>query len=364
MESEKIRVGITHGDTNGIGYELILKAFADQALCDLCIPILYGSVKVANFHRKVLNLATEYTVVNSAKDAICGRLNMVNCFENELKMEIGTPTEESGRAAYLSLEKAVEDYHEGNIDVLVTCPISKHNIYSEDFHFIGHTDYLEHVAGDGQEALMILMNSMMRVALVTTHLPLKDVSAAITKEKIERKIDIFNTCLHTDFMISIPRIAVLALNPHSGDDGLLGTEEQDVISPAIQSMREKNVQCFGPYSADGFFGAGLYTHFDGILAMYHDQGLAPFKALSMSDGVNFTAGLPIVRTSPDHGTAFDIAGKGEADENSFRQAIYSAIDIWKNRKHEEEISTNPLKIVPPERDSHNYIHHAPQQQIE
>jgi 4-hydroxythreonine-4-phosphate dehydrogenase len=364
MESEKIRVGITHGDTNGIGYELILKAFADQALCDLCIPILYGSVKVANFHRKVLNLATEYTVVNSAKDAICGRLNMVNCFENELKMEIGTPTEESGRAAYLSLEKAVEDYHEGNIDVLVTCPISKHNIYSEDFHFIGHTDYLEHVARDGQEALMILMNSMMRVALVTTHLPLKDVSAAITKEKIERKIDIFNTCLHTDFMISIPRIAVLALNPHSGDDGLLGTEEQNVISPAIQSMREKNVQCFGPYSADGFFGAGLYTHFDGILAMYHDQGLAPFKALSMSDGVNFTAGLPIVRTSPDHGTAFDIAGKGEADENSFRQAIYSAIDIWKNRKHEEEISTNPLKIVPPERDSHNYTHHAPQQQIE
>jgi len=361
MEDEKIRVGITHGDINGIGYELILKAFADQALCNLCIPVLYGSIKVANFHRKVLNLATEYTVVNSAKDAVCGRLNMISCFENEVKMEMGTPTEESGRAAYLSLEKAIEDYHHGDIDVLVTCPISKHNIYSDDFHFIGHTDYLEHVAGEGQEALMILMNSMMRVALVTTHLPLKDIPSAITQEKIERKIDIFNRCLRTDFTISIPRIAVLSLNPHSGDNGLLGSEEKEIIVPAIQSMREKDVQCFGPYSADGFFGAGLYTHFDGILAMYHDQGLAPFKALSMSDGVNFTAGLPIVRTSPDHGTAFDIVGKGIADENSFRQAIYSAIDIFQNRRRQEKASANPLKILPPERDNHNYTHRNSQQ---
>lgn len=354
MDKRQIRVGITHGDTNGVGYELILKAFADEALCESCLPIVYGSAKVAANHRKALNLTTEFSIVSQAGDAVAGRLNLVNCFEEDLKVELGTPTQDSGRAAYLALERAIEDYHNGLIDVLVTCPISKSNIHSDDFHFIGHTEYLENVAGEGKEALMILMNSMMRVALVTTHLPLKEVPAAITEEAIERKMAIFNSCLHDDFTISIPRIAVLSLNPHSGDDGLLGTEEKDIIIPAIQKMRGKDVQCFGPYSADGFFGAGLYTHFDGILAMYHDQGLAPFKALSMSDGVNFTAGLPLVRTSPDHGTAFDIAGKGEADENSFRQAIYTAIDVWRNRQREKAAKANPLKIVPPERDSKSY----------
>jgi 4-hydroxythreonine-4-phosphate dehydrogenase len=354
MEKDKVRVGITHGDTNSVGYELILKAFADQSLCDMCVPIVYGATKVAAYHRKALNLQTEFTTVGRALEARSGRLNLVPCFEDELNVELGRPTEESGRAAYLSLEKAMEDYRNGDIDVLVTCPIDKKNIFSSDFRYVGHTDYLEQVAGEGHEALMILMNSFMRVALVTTHLPLKEVAGAVTQENIERKLTIFNETLKQDFTISIPRIAVLSLNPHNGDDGLLGDEEKTQIIPAIQQMRDKGVQCFGPYSADGFFGAALYRHFDGILAMYHDQGLAPFKALSMDDGVNFTAGLPIVRTSPDHGTAFDIAGKGIANENSFRQAIYTAIDIWRNRQREAEASVNPLKIVAQEKDSKTY----------
>lgn len=354
MEKNKIRVGITHGDTNGIGYEVILKAFSNPALAEMCVPIVYGSPRVATFHRKALNLTTNFTTLSDADEAESGRLNMVPCFDEEIKVELGRPTEESGRAAYLSLRKAVEDYRDDKIDVIVTCPISKKNILSDDFHFVGHTDFLEHEFGEAGDALMILMNSVMKVALVTTHLPLKDVAAAITKEKIERKIDIFRRSLHEDFTISIPRIAVLSLNPHNGDDGLLGSEEKEIITPAIQSMREKGIECFGPYPADGFFGAGLYDHFDGVLAMYHDQGLAPFKALSMSDGVNYTAGLPIVRTSPDHGTAFDIAGKGVADENSFRQALYTAIDIFANRQIEEEVTANPLKIVAQEKDSKTY----------
>lgn len=217
---------------------------------------------------------------------------------------------------------------------------------SSNFNFVGHTEYLEHEVGEGNEALMILMSPMMKVALVTTHLPIKEVSANLTQAKIEKKIDIFNTSLKSDFTISIPRIAVLSLNPHCGDNGLIGSEEKDIIKPAIDSMRKRGVQCFGPYPADGFFGAGMYSSFDGILAMYHDQGLTAFKTLSADDGVNFTAGLPIVRTSPDHGVAYDIAGKGEANENSFRQAIYVALDVWRNRQIDKEAYANPLKIIP------------------
>lgn len=354
MDKNKIRVGITHGDTNGIGYELILKAFSNPALAEMCVPVVYGSPRVASFHRKALGLPANFTTLSDADEAESGRLNLVSCFDEEIKVELGHPTEESGRAAYLSLRKAVEDYRAGKIDVIVTCPISKKNILSDDFRFVGHTDYLEHEFGEPDDALMILMNSVMKVALVTTHLPLKDVAAAVTPEKIEKKLDIFHRSLRADFTISIPRIAVLSLNPHNGDDGLLGDEEKQIIAPAIQTMREKGIQCFGPYAADGFFGAGLYSHFDGVLAMYHDQGLAPFKALSMSDGVNYTAGLPIVRTSPDHGTAFDIAGQGVADENSFRQAIYTAMDIFAARQTEEEVTANPLKIVAQEKDSKTY----------
>lgn len=364
MENENIRIGITPGDTNAIGYELILKAFSNPALSELCVPIVYGAPKVANFYRKTLKVDTPFTLINSATEAEGGRLNLISCTNNEAKVEPGVPTEESGRDAMLSLQQAIADYRNHLIDVLVTCPIDKKNIFSDEFNFIGHTDYLEHEVGDGEEALMILMNGVMKVALVTTHLPLKDIPNAITQDKIERKIQIFNDCLKRDFTISIPRIAVLSLNPHNGDGGLLGTEEDSTVKPAINAMREQGIQCFGPYSADGFFGAGQYHHFDGVLAMYHDQGLAPFKALSMEDGVNFTAGLPIIRTSPDHGTAFDIAGKGEADENSFRQAIYTAIDIWRNRLHQQEAEINPLKIISPERDSKAYTQRTTQNDIQ
>jgi 4-hydroxythreonine-4-phosphate dehydrogenase len=364
MEKNKIRVGITHGDTNGVGYELILKTFGDPAMCDLCVPIVYGSAKVATFHRRAIGSETNFTVVSSPGAAQRGRLNMISVFDDEIKVDLGVPTEESGHAALLSLQRAVADYENGDIDVLVTAPINKKNIRTTDFPFVGHTEYLENALGEGQEALMMLMNRVLRVALVTMHRPVKDVSVSITQDAIERKIDILNESLKTDFTISIPRIAVLGLNPHNGDDGLVGEEEQTVIKPAIDTMREKGVQCFGPYSADGFFGAGQYRHFDAVLAMYHDQGLAPFKALSMDDGVNFTAGLPVVRTSPDHGTAFDIAGKGVADENSFREAVYAAIDIYRNREREDEATANPLKIVAQERDSKTYSQRNAGNQIE
>ena len=346
MEGKKIRVGITHGDVSGIGYEVILKTFAYPMMCEMCIPILYGSPKAATYHRKMLNLTTNFAMINQASDAQEGRLNMISVYDEEVKIDFGTPNPECGKVAMLSLERAIKDYKEGNIDVLVTAPINKASMQSSNFNFVGHTEYLEHEVGEGNEALMILMSPMMKVALVTTHLPIKEVSANLTQAKIEKKIDIFNTSLKSDFTISIPRIAVLSLNPHCGDDGLIGSEEKDIIKPAIDSMRKRGVQCFGPYPADGFFGAGVYSSFDGILAMYHDQGLTAFKTLSADDGVNFTAGLPIVRTSPDHGVAYDIAGKGEANENSFRQAIYVALDVWRNRQIDKEAYANPLKIIP------------------
>ncbi|HAE24300.1 MAG TPA: 4-hydroxythreonine-4-phosphate dehydrogenase PdxA [Prevotellaceae bacterium] len=346
MEGKKIRVGITHGDVSGIGYEVILKTFAYPMMCEMCIPILYGSPKAATYHRKMLNLTTNFAMINQASDAQEGRLNMISVYDEEVKIDFGTPNPECGKVAMLSLERAIKDYKEGNIDVLVTAPINKASMQSSNFNFVGHTEYLEHEVGEGNEALMILMSPMMKVALVTTHLPIKEVSANLTQAKIEKKIDIFNTSLKSDFTISIPRIAVLSLNPHCGDDGLIGSEEKDIIKPAIDSMRKRGVQCFGPYPADGFFGAGMYSSFDGILAMYHDQGLTAFKTLSADDGVNFTAGLPIVRTSPDHGVAYDIAGKGEANENSFRQAIYVALDVWRNRQIDKEAYANPLKIIP------------------
>ena len=346
MEGKKIRVGITHGDVSGIGYEVILKTFAYPMMCEMCIPILYGSPKAATYHRKMLNLTTNFAMINQASDAQEGRLNMISVYDEEVKIDFGTPNPECGKVAMLSLERAIKDYKEGNIDVLVTAPINKASMQSSNFNFVGHTEYLEHEVGEGNEALMILMSPMMKVALVTTHLPIKEVSANLTQAKIEKKIDIFNTSLKSDFTISIPRIAVLSLNPHCGDNGLIGSEEKDIIKPAIDSMRKRGVQCFGPYPTDGFFGAGMYSSFDGILAMYHDQGLTAFKTLSADDGVNFTAGLPIVRTSPDHGVAYDIAGKGEANENSFRQAIYVALDVWRNRQIDKEAYANPLKIIP------------------
>ena len=343
MENRKIRVAITHGDINGVGYEVILKAFSDPMMLDLCTPVIYGSPKVAAYHRKAMDIQTNFSIINSAAEIQDGRVNIVNCTEEELKVELGKPTAEAGRAALAALELAMREYRDGLFDVLVTAPINKHTIQSEHFHFPGHTEYIEERVGDGSKALMILLKDDFRVALVTGHIPVRDIAQSITKELIMEKMAIFHRSLKQDFGIDSPRIAVLALNPHAGDGGLIGSEEQETIIPAMEEMVRKGVQCFGPYPADGFMGSGNYTHFDGVLAMYHDQGLAPFKALAMDEGVNFTAGLPIVRTSPAHGTAYDIAGQCVASEDSFRQAIYVAIDVFRNRVCEREISAHPLR---------------------
>ena len=271
------------------------------------------------------------------------RLNIVNCTADEVKVDLGNPSPDAGKAALDALERALKEYREGMIDVLVTAPINKHTIQSDTFNFPGHTEYIEERAGDNKKALMILLKDDFRVALATGHIPVKDIASTITKELLMEKLTIFYHSLKRDFGIDNPRIAVFALNPHAGDNGLIGTEESEVIIPAIQELVTKGIQCFGPYPADGFMGTGNYTRFDGILAMYHDQGLAPFKALAMDEGVNFTAGLPIVRTSPAHGTAYDIAGQGLASESSFRQAIYTAIDVYRNRVIEREIHARPLR---------------------
>lgn len=343
MGNNKIRIGITQGDINGVGYEVILKTFANPTMFELCTPIIYGSPKVAAYHRKAFELPTNFSIVNSASDAQEGRLSIVNCSNDEVKVEFAKADPESGKAALAALEKAVEEYKEGLIDVIVTAPINKHTIQSEEFSFPGHTEYIEEKLGESQKALMILMKGDFRVALVTGHMPVSQIASHITKEAIIEKIAIFHESLKRDFGISSPRIAVLSLNPHAGDSGLLGKEEEEVIAPAMQEMIEKGIQCFGPYPADGFMGSDNYTHFDGILAMYHDQGLAPFKALAMDEGVNFTAGLPVVRTSPAHGTAYDIAGKGVATEDSFRQAVYVAIDVYRNRCRDKYARRNPLR---------------------
>lgn len=341
---KKIRVGITQGDTNGIGYEVILKALADPMVLELFTPVVYGSSKVAAFHRKACGLQpVQFNSINNAIQARDGVCNMVELNLDDLKVELGVASEAAGRAAFTSLECAVADLRNGAIDVLVTAPIDKNNIQSDTFHFPGHTEYLESSIGDGASSLMVLFNDRMRVALVTTHLPVSQIASAITKEKIISKIEVLNQSLKQDFAIEYPRIAVLALNPHSGDHGLLGNEEKEIITPAIEeAYNEKKICCFGPYAADGFFGNGSYTKFDGVLAMYHDQGLAPFKTLDMDSGVNFTAGLPFVRTSPDHGTGYDVAGKGVASPASMLAAIYAAIDIYRNRTTYAEIHANPL----------------------
>jgi 4-hydroxythreonine-4-phosphate dehydrogenase len=341
--SEKIKVGITQGDINGIGYEIIFKTFEDQGMFDFCTPIVYGSPRIATYHRKAVESQTNFTVVNSAADAQEDRLNLVNCNGEEVKVELGIPSDESGKAAFEALNHAVREYREGIIDVIVTAPINKKTIHSEAFHFPGHTEYIESELGQGQKALMILMNSKLRVALATVHEPISKVSSLITKDLIKEKLKILNMSLKNDFGIEIPRIAVLALNPHASDDGLIGKEEGEIIIPAIQEAVSEKINCFGPFPADGFFGSGDFKKFDAVLAMYHDQGLIPLKTMDMNEGVNYTAGLPVVRTSPDHGTAYDIAGKGIASEESFRQAIYAAIDIYRARKNEKQISANPLR---------------------
>ena len=346
--NKKLRIAITHGDTNGIGYELILKTFAQPELLDLCTPIVYGSEKVAAYYRKALELDVHWHRIDRPEDALAERLNLIDVVgDEEVKIEPGRPSAEAGRMAFRALEAAAIAANAGSVDAIVTCPINKADIQSADFRYPGHTEFFQEACGG--KALMVLLNPLMRVALVTTHLPLSEVAEKITPERVEAQLRRLHATLLRDFCITAPRIAVLGLNPHNGDEGLHGREEVDVITPLLQRLNEEGLPCFGPYSADGFFGAGSFRHFDAVLAMYHDQGLAPFKALSMDDGVNFTAGLHIVRTSPDHGTAYDIAGKGVASTQSFVQAIYTAIDVCRNRLRYDEMHANPLPFAPRER---------------
>jgi 4-hydroxythreonine-4-phosphate dehydrogenase len=343
MEKKTITAGISHGDINGIGYEVIIKALSDPLIYDICIPVVYGSPKVAAYHRKALNISNfNFNNVRTAEEGHTRKANMINCLDDNIRVELGKSTPQGGEAALISLEKAVEDIINNKIDVLITAPIDKHNVQSESFNFKGHTEYLKSKAG-AEEALMFMISESMRIGIATGHVPLSKVPELITTETLVSKIRLMNQSLILDFGIRKPRLAVLGLNPHAGDNTLLGTEEVEIIIPAIEQVQKEGILAFGTFPADGFFGAGSFTKFDAILAMYHDQGLTPFKALSFDSGVNFTAGLPFIRTSPVHGTAFSIAGKNEASENSFRQAIYLACDIFRNRKIYSEITQNPLK---------------------
>lgn len=343
----KIKVGITHGDTNGIGYEVILKTLEDNRLADLCTIVVYGSAKAASFYRKAMELPqVQFTRIDSAADARDGVFNIVNVVGEDLKIEPGVASEAAGAAALAALEAAVADLRAGNIDVLVTAPIDKHSIQSPDFKFPGHTEYLQSSLADEEhpdaKALMVLCTDYLRVALATAHMPIAEVPGALTKELIKDKLKDFDLSLRRDFGIQNPRIAVLSLNPHAGERGLLGKEEEETIIPAIAEAQADKILAFGPYAADGFFGSKSYGAFDGVLAMYHDQGLAPFKTIAMDQGVNFTAGLPFVRTSPDHGTGYDIAGKGQASAESMRSAIYMALDVYRNRGRHEDAYRRPL----------------------
>lgn len=348
--SKLVKVGITHGDINGIGYEVIMKALADEKITELFTPVLFGSPQIIEKGRREFGVEVPpIHIVKSRGDIRDGKLNVIEIPVTHHDVNPGIPTTVSGMAAVNALELAAQSLQEHEIDVLVTAPISKKAVQSPDFQFPGQTEFFQDRLGDGTGALMILFDDYLKVALVTTHLPLSKVPEAITKERVFDKIKTFHEVLRRDFMINGPKIAVMSLNPHCGDECLLGCEERDEIIPAIEEAKRSNILAFGPYSTDGFFASGAYKDFDGVLAMYHDQGLAPFKALASDNGVNFTAGLPFIRTSPDHGTAYDKAWKGEADANSMRQAIYKAIDIYRNRAIFEQASANPLRKAKQER---------------
>lgn len=341
---EPIKVGITTGDINGIGPETIIKAFGDPQMLIECTPIIYGSTKTMNYHKKAIDdTLFNYQRVEDASDAKSRKINIVAVWKEIVDMNLGQANETGGKYAFQSLEAATKDLASGKIDVLVTAPISKETIQKAGFNFPGHTEYLADLS-NVDEALMTMVSGDLRVALVTSHVPLMEVGKLISKEKIVGKLDAFNNSLKKDFGIVKPKIAVLGLNPHAGEKGKMGSEEAETITPAINMANEKGILTFGPYPADGFFGSRQYQKFDGVLSMYHDQGLTGFKSIAFEDGVNFTAGLPVVRTSPDHGTAFDIAGKGVASEQSLRSAIYLAMDIYRTRQHIKEINENPLPI--------------------
>lgn len=346
----KIVVGITQGDGNGIGYEVIIKALADERILDFCTPVIYGSSKIFGFYRKLihnLEKPVNTNVITTAKDVHPKRVNIVNCLPENVYVEPGQSTPESAKSAMIALEKAVEDIKAGDIDVLVTAPFNKRAMANEGFGFTGHTEYLEKEFGV-DEVCMIMVSDNLKVGVVTGHIPLKDVPTAITKEKILSKLRLMKRSLERDFGVNSPKIAVLGLNPHCGDGGLLGEEEKNIILPAVQEAVSEGILAFGPYSPDGFFGLGNYSKFDAVLAMYHDQGLIPFKALAFEDGVNYTAGLPIVRTSPDHGTAYEMAGRDEADPRSMMASIFAAMDIYNRRRSYDELVAGKLNVKMPD----------------
>lgn len=350
MVEEKIIVGISQGDINGIGLEVIIKTFLDPQMLEVCTPVIFGSNKTASFHRKALNIEDfSFNLIKDISEINHKRANIINVYEEDVIIELGAQTEAGGKYALKSLEAAAYALSQNQIDVLVTAPINKENIQSPDFKFPGHTEYLDEKFGTG-DSLMFLVSDNLRVAVVTGHIPVTRVAQELTTEKIIKKLQVLNNSLIKDFSIRKPKIAVLGLNPHAGDNGVIGNEEQQIIIPAINKTKDEGMLVYGPYPADGFFGNGTYKNFDAVLAMYHDQGLIPFKTIAFNSGVNFTAGLPIVRTSPDHGTAYDIAGKNVASEESFRRAVYMAVDIYRTRRQYEEITSNPLSISLKKRD--------------
>lgn len=342
--TEKIKIGISIGDVNGIGLEVIIKSLIDPRILEFFTPIVYGSAKVASFHRKALNISDfSFNIINDPEQANPKRSNMINCWNEEVKIELGEQTETGGKYAFLSLQRATDDLLAGTIDALVTAPINKQNIQQVGFEFPGHTEYLQTKSGS-ESVLMLMVHESLRVGVVTGHIPLKEVSSKITEEAILQKIRLMHESAKNDFWVQKPKIAVLGLNPHAGDQGLIGDEDDTIIRPAVERAVKEDILCFGPYPADAFFTGDTYTKFDGILAMYHDQGLIPFKHIAKRRGVNFTAGLPFVRTSPDHGTGYDIAGKGTASEDSFREALYLAKEIILRRRETKILTENPLVI--------------------
>ena len=340
-KKDKIVVGISIGDINGVGIEVILKTFEDKRMLDFCTPLLFGSSKVIAAHKKILNIETNIHEINSIQQIKDGEVNLLTIWKEDVMLELGSATKIGGQYAFKSLNEATKSLKKCEIDLLITAPINKETIQSEEFNFSGHTEFLERNL-DG-ESLMILMNDFLRIGLITGHIPISKIAETITPELIESKVKILNNSLKQDFNINKPKIAVLGLNPHSGDNGVIGQEENELIKPTITSIHESGIFVYGPYAADGFFGSEAYKQFDGVLAMYHDQGLAPFKALTFGNGVNFTAGLSHVRTSPDHGTAFDISGKGKANSDSFKEAVFTGIKIFKNRNEYKELTQNVLK---------------------
>ena len=345
----KLVVGITQGDGNGISYEVIIKALADERMLDLCTPVIYGSSKIFGFYKKHIHNIEQINtnVISSAKDVHQKRVNIVNCLPDNVFVEPGQSTPESAKAALTALERAVAYIKEGYIDVLVTAPFNKRAMDKEGFGYTGHTEYLEKKF-EVDEVAMIMVCDRLKVGVATGHIPLKEVPQQLTTEKILKKLRLMKSSLQRDFGIDAPKIAVLGLNPHCGDGGLMGTEEQEVILPAIKAAAAEDIMAYGPYSPDGFFGLGNYAKFDAVLAMYHDQGLAPFKALAFEDGVNYTAGLPIIRTSPDHGTAYEMAGRDMADPRSMKAAIYTAIDIYNRREEYDDLIEGRMTIKAPD----------------